>query len=142
MVPKVSTQVKQVLIVELPDLVLFFFTRFPLKSIRIEMQMSPETVTNWVHFCRLVCFDCVLEDWSFKPIGGPGIEVEIDESKFSRMKYGQGKAQKSDDWVFGEVERGNGANRFLEVVARRNAATLIPLIQKWIVPGTIIYSDA
>ena len=57
------------------------------------------------------------------------------------MKYGRGEAQKSDDWVFGGVER-DGANGFLEVVARRNAATLIPLIQKWILPGTIIYSDA
>ena len=55
------------------------------------MQMSRETVTNWAIFCRPVCFDSILEDWSFKPIGGPGIEVEIDESKFSRMKYGEVK---------------------------------------------------
>ena len=103
--------------------------------------MTWETATNWENFCRQVCFDSILEDWSFRPIGGPGIEVEIDESKFSRMKYGRGEAQKSDDWVFGGVER-DGANGFLEVVARRNAATLIPLIQKWILPGTIIYSDA
>ena len=65
--------------------------------------------------------------------------MKIDESKFSRMKYGRGEAPKSDDWVFGRVERGNGANGLLEVVARRDAATLIPLIQKWILPGTIIY---
>ena len=68
------------------------------------MQMSRETVTNWANFCRQVCFDSILEDWSFKPIGGSGIEVEIDESKFSRMKYGRGEARKSDDWVFGGVE--------------------------------------
>ena len=104
--------------------------------------MSWETVTNWANFCRQVCVDSVLEDWSFKPIGGPGIEVEIDESKFSRLKYGRGEAQKSYDWVFGGVERSNHGNGFLEVVARRNAETLIPLIQKWILPGTIIYSDA
>ena len=55
------------------------------------------------------------------------------------MKYGRGEALKYDDWIFGGAERGNGANGFLEVVARRDAATLIPLIQKWILPGTIIY---
>ena len=113
-----------------------------MKSIGIDMQMSWETVTNWANFCRKVCIDSVLKDWSFKPIGGPGIEVEIDESKFSRLMYGRGEAPKSDDWVFGGVERSNHGNGFLEVVARRNAETFIPLIQKWILPGTIIYSDA
>ena len=106
-----------------------------------EMALSSETAANWGNYCRQVCIDTVLEDWSYQPIGGVGVEVDIDESKFSRLKYGRGEAKKNTKWVFGGKERINGDKAFVEVVERRDAKTLIPLIQKWILPGTIIYSD-
>ena len=53
-----------------------------------EMALSSETAANWGNYCRQVCIDTVLEDWSYQPIGGVGVEVDIDESKFSRLKYG------------------------------------------------------
>ena len=58
-----------------------------------------------------------------------------------RLKYGRGEAEKSKDWVFGEMERFNPANAFMVVVPRKDAATVIPIIQKWILLGFIIYSD-
>ena len=115
--------------------------RVPQKVIRRELLFSSDTATDWANYCRQVVFDEVFEDWSYRPIGGPGIEVEIDESKFSRLKYGRGEAEKSKDWVFGGVERFNTENCFMLVVPRRDAKILIPLIQKWILPGSIIYSD-
>ena len=54
-----------------------------------------------------------------------------------RLTFGLTKRRKKR--ALTSRSRGNGANGFLEVVARRDAATLIPLIQKWILPGTIIY---
>ena len=60
-------------------------------------------------------------------IGGPGIEVEIDESKFGRWKYSRGRWQE----VFGGVERITGRS-FLVEVQQRDAATLIPIIQQYI----------
>ena len=60
-------------------------------------------------------------------IGGPGVEVEIDESKFGRRKYNRGQGH----WVFGGIERVSG-KAFLVEVAQRDAATLIPLIQQYI----------
>ena len=70
-------------------------------------------------------------------IGGPGIEVEIDESKFGRRKYNRGRWQEGH-WVFGGIERITG-NSFLVEVQKRDAATLIPLIQQYIRPGSTIY---
>ena len=72
-------------------------------------------------------------------IGGPGVEVEIDENKFGKRKYNRGR-QVEGHWVFGGVERVTG-ECFMVEVARRDAATLIPIIQQYIHPGSIIYSD-
>ena len=53
-------------------------------------------------------------------IGGPGVEVEIDESKFGKIKYNRGR-QVEGHWVFGGVERVTG-ECFMVEVARRDAA--------------------
>ena len=72
-------------------------------------------------------------------IGGPGVEVEIDESKFGRQKYNRGRMVEGH-WVFGGTERITG-NSFLVEVEKRDAKTLIPIIKKYIRPNSIIYSD-
>ena len=72
-------------------------------------------------------------------IGGPGIEVEIDESKFGRRKYNRGR-QVDGHWVFGGIERVSG-ECFLVEVQQRDANTLLPLIAQYIRPGSIVYSD-
>ena len=71
-------------------------------------------------------------------IRGPGIEVEIDESKFGKRKYNRGR-QVDGHWVFGGIERVSG-ECFLEV-QQRGANTLFPLIAQYIRPGSIVYSD-
>ena len=67
------------------------------------------------------------------------MEVERDESKFGKRKYHRGR-QVEGHWVFGGVERITG-ECFMVEVERRNAATLIPIIQQYIRPGSIIFSD-
>ena len=43
-------------------------------------------------------------------------------------------------WVFGGMERGSG-DSFLVEVAKRDAATLLPIIAQHVRPGTVVYSD-
>ena len=43
-------------------------------------------------------------------------------------------------WVFGGIER-DSKKVFLEIVEDRSAATLVPIIKKWIKKGSIFYSD-
>ena len=45
-----------------------------------------------------------------------------------------------EQWVFGGYDP-QEKKGFLIPVARRDAATLIPIIQQWIVPGSTIHSD-
>lgn len=81
-----------------------------------------------------------MEELDFDPKGGPGVIVEIDESLVGKRKYNKGKKKKCQQWVFGGVEQ--GSNRcFLAKVDKRDAATLVPLIKKHILPVTCIYSD-
>ncbi|KAI6646400.1 hypothetical protein LOD99_12522 [Oopsacas minuta] len=74
-----------------------------------------------------------------QPIGGPGKIVEIDESKFGKRKYNRGRLL-SGQWVFGMVERDTD-DIIMVTVPDRSTATLLPIIQRFIHPQTIIYSD-
>jgi len=66
--------------------------------------------------------------------------VEVNESYFFHRKYHRGRRRRGS-WVVGLVERGSG-RCWLEVVARRNAATLEQVITAHVLPGTIIVTDA
>ena len=72
-------------------------------------------------------------------IGGPNVEVEIDESKFGKRKYNRGRTV-DGHWVYGGVERMTG-ECFLVEVQQRDAATLLPIVQNFVRPGSIVYSD-
>jgi len=67
--------------------------------------------------------------------------VEIDESKFGKCKYNRGK-RVDCVWVFGGIERdSNPPKCFFVSVPDRSAATLVPIIKRFILPGTTILSD-
>ncbi|XP_074660563.1 uncharacterized protein LOC141913025 [Tubulanus polymorphus] len=102
----------------------------------LEIQ-SEHTIVDWNQFCRDVCVSYFVNHPT--QLGGPGRLVEIDESLFARRKYNQGRIV-AEQWIFGgyEAETKQG---FLVPVPRRDAATLLPIIQRWIRPGSTIWSD-
>ena len=53
---------------------------FTINEIKHELKLSHKTVIEWSIFFRESCFTVMIEH--SQPIGGNGIEVEIDESKF------------------------------------------------------------
>ena len=114
------------------------------KLASIECGISEKSVVDWFNFCRDVCIDLLDSDLAIGSasdvIGGEGITVEIDESKFGKRKYHRGK-HVDGVWVFGGVERGHKENCFFFVVEDRSADTLIPIIRNHIRPNTHIVSD-
>ncbi|GFW45406.1 DDE_Tnp_IS1595 domain-containing protein [Trichonephila clavipes] len=76
-----------------------------------ELKLNKNTVIDWFMFCREVCMNAVVNE-SVK-IGGVNVIVEIDESKFGKMKYGKGKPV-DGKWVFGGIERGTNRCFFFE----------------------------
>ena len=73
-------------------------------------------------------------------IGGPGIIVEIDESKFGKVKYQRGHKVEGV-WVFGMVERTSERQIVLVKVDDRKRVTLEALLKKHVHPDSIIHSD-
>ncbi|XP_074655648.1 uncharacterized protein LOC141909161 [Tubulanus polymorphus] len=106
--------------------------------IQTEMGLSSKTIVDWASFFREVCELVVF--YNCKAIGGPGKVVVIDESKFGKRKFNRGRCV-DGQWVFGGIERGNNKNVFMVSVDKRDSDTLIPIIEKWILPGTTIMSD-
>jgi len=116
----------------------YWVYKLPLTFIKLQLDIgSNSTGVDWYNFCREVCLQIIIQD--SKKVGGPGKTVEIDESKFGKRKYHRGKRVEGA-WVFGGIER-ESRESFFEVVADRSAETLIPIIQKYIEPGTTIISD-
>ncbi len=73
-------------------------------------------------------------------IGGPGIVVEIDESKFGKRKYHRGHRVEGA-WVIGGVERTQERLLFAEVIQRRDANTLMDVLSRHIAAGSIVHTD-
>ena len=102
-----------------------------------ELDMGPGAVVDFNNYMREVCAATLLAN---RPqIGGYGTTVEIDESLFSKRKNNRGRAR-YQQWVFGGICR-ETSESFLYSVPDRSEATLLPIIQDSIRPGTTIMSD-
>lgn len=104
-----------------------------------ECDVSTNTVTNFFQAFRQAC-KYVTDNEPHFQIGGPGRIVEIDETIISKRKSNAGRIL-PEIWVFGGVCRESG-ERFALQVPDRSASTLIPIIQRYIAPSSVIYSDS
>lgn len=120
------------------ELVYLWSQGMPLTHIEHELMVSHKTVIEWSAYLRDICQYKVME--ASCKIGGPGIHVEIDESKFGKRKYYKGK-RVLGQWIFGGRETEDKTKVFMVPVKNRKARTLVPLIVRWIELGSIIHSD-
>ncbi len=95
------------------------------------------TVIDWFNFLRDVCANWVRANPPI--VGGVGHIVQIDESVVSKAKYNRGR-RVPERWIFGGYDTTTKLG-FLHEVDDRSASTLLPLIKKYILPGTEIHSD-
>jgi transposase-like protein len=102
--------------------------------------MSSNTIVDWFNFCRELSHRSLEHSPASQAIGGPGVVVEVDESKFGKRKYHRGH-RVDGAWVFGGREKENKKMCFFEVVKDRTASTLLEVIQRKVLPGSVIYSD-
>ena len=117
----------------------FLFTHdAPSKFVLDTKRFSSATVSKWFK----VYMDILTNDYSYleTKIGGEGIIVECDESKFGKRKYHRGHRVEGV-WVFGLVERTLERRLVVKVVEKRDAATLLPIIRGCVLPGSTVLTD-
>src|SRR5215813_4509619 len=108
------------------------------KTIMDTTGFSKPTITKFLEYFRQLVGGAL--DADDMVIGGPGVVVEIDESKFRKCKYHRGHHVEGV-WVVGGVERTNQRLMFAEVVERRDAQTLIDVISRHVADGSIVHTD-
>lgn len=110
------------------------------KSIVMLTGVNKSTISDWMGFLRQL----VSEDMKNSPeevkVGGDGVIVEIDETKIAKRKYHRGHRVEGA-WVVGGVERTPERKFFAVRVPDRSAATLIEVINRFVLPGSTLYSD-
>ena len=100
--------------------------------------LSSATLVKWIEYWYELCaVQCTqLEE----PIGGEGIIVEFDESKFGKRKFNRGHKVEGV-WVVGGVERTPERKMFMIKVADRSEQTMDAIISTYVLPGSIVHTD-
>lgn len=99
---------------------------------------SKQVITRFYsYFRQLVSSTLEINDTI---IGGPGIEVQIDESKIAKRKYNRGH-RIDGAWVIGGVEVTEEKKIFLVEIEKRDEETLLQIICDHVHDDSIIVTD-
>ena len=115
--------------------------QYPVTDAAEEAEVTESTGSQVYQWFREVCSTKLVNT----PIilGGRNVTVQIEESLFRhKPKYHRGRSPSSEQWVFGLVDTSSSPSLgYMELVPRRDAQTLLPILQAHTHPGTTIYSD-
>ncbi len=120
---------------------LFYLSIRSLSNVEVSalVGISTKAVGEWRTMISNAVTDWFLRNSS--PLGGPGKIVEIDEAKFGKRKFNKG-AYREGMWVLGGVDRETGQCFLVPCPGnQRDGPTLLPIIQRWVLPGSIVYTD-
>uniref|UniRef100_A0A0L8HU42 ISXO2-like transposase domain-containing protein n=1 Tax=Octopus bimaculoides TaxID=37653 RepID=A0A0L8HU42_OCTBM len=117
-------------------LMFIYFWAYEERKYQRELGWNSKAICNWKNFLCDICAEKLLMD----PIllGGPGREVQIDESVFTQRKRHVGRLT-PQQWVFSGIDTSKEC--FLEAVAKRDTNALLPVLDKYVRPGTTVVSD-
>lgn len=101
-----------------------------------ELAVSVNTVKNWYRFCRNFYLKILLARNG--KIGGVGMIIEIDISKFGKRKCNQCQrlCQQVFNGIYHDLEE-----CFLPMVENRSSETLMKIMNNKIQPGRTIYKN-
>lgn len=116
----------------------YWLVKSPIDIISYHTGVSRQTISTILRKIGLMLDKKNIEEST--KIGGEGVIVEIDESKFGKRKYNRGHRVEGV-WVFGMVERTSERKIKLVVVDDRSASTLNDSLAKFVKKESTIYSD-
>lgn len=80
-----------------------------------------------------------MQDIIFIISGGPGANVQIDESVITKRKYHRGRLVR-EKWILGIYDTTNNKG-YIQYVNNRTSQVLIPIIQNHVQAGSTIWTD-
>ena len=99
---------------------------------------SKKTVAAFLgHFRQLVAETLDSDD---NLVGGPGIIVQVDETKMGKRKFHRGH-RVDGAWVIAGVELTSRRGVFAEVVEDRSEATIVDVLRRHIADGSVLWTD-
>lgn len=123
-------------------LIIFYFVEgIKMQTVVRHMGISTATATDHFNYLKEVATYKIRSE--MKAIGGPGTNVEVDET-FVRRKYGRGRQtwwEKSKYKILGGICR-ETKDLFILVIPNLTKATIWPLLYEYILPGTTIHTDS
>ena len=141
------------------EALLWWAREHPVTDLADEAEISEGAACGIYQWLHEVCSTPLLT-----PIvlGGAGIVVQADESQFRHkpkklglhnyvivhikiafyLQHHRGRASDQDMWAFGLVDTSHtSALGYVQVVLRSDAATLLPIIQTHVAPGSVVHTD-
>ena len=111
------------------------------KEIRREADVDEFVLIKFYERLRLAAEKFIL--YNPQRLGGNNVVCQLDESLFRhKPKYHRGRATDQELWVFGIADTSYQPSKiYLELVERRDAVTLLPIIRRVCRPNSIIISD-
>ncbi|CEG79693.1 hypothetical protein RMATCC62417_14128 [Rhizopus microsporus] len=126
------------------EILFYWLCRLRRMQIAKTVGVSPKAVTLVLNdWYQLLQEDLKKEDVQIggvDPDGNP-IVVEIDESKFGKRKGGRGHCV-DGVWVVDGVEKTPQRKCFLMVVENRDMRTINAIIERFVLPGSIVRADS
>lgn len=117
----------------------FWLLKMKITSIEILEGISLKTSGKYYKKFNLLVESDIFQH-AYEKIGGPGIVVEVDESKFGKRKYHRGHHVEGT-WIVGGIERTPQKKMFMIAVIDRTSETLSDIIHDHIEQGSIIHTD-
>jgi transposase-like protein len=115
-----------------------WLTRCSSLTITTHTGHATDTVSAYKKHLRQLVTDSLDTDDTI--IGGDGIIVQIDESKFGKRKYNRGHRVEGA-WVLVGVEITADRKVFAEVVENRTESTIVEVLQRHVARGSTIWTD-
>lgn len=103
------------------------------------LDIATHTGMDYYQYMRDICSWKLLQN----PVqlGGPQKEVEINESLLVKAKYFRRRGVHNQDcWIFGTYDV-LAKTGYITFVSKRDAATLLPIKERVVAPGSVITSD-
>jgi len=124
------------------NLLFCWVNRVPVVRARMNVECGEHMAVDYYSMAREVCEVIMSNEVLSRPFGGPGICVEVDECFLTRRKYHKGRRMKTGTvTLFGIYERDTKLGFHFQV-KDKSSAVLISEIQRFLLPGTHIMSDA